>query len=219
MIEHFGLYLVITDPLAGYDACTEAAVRCGLRYVQLRMKDRPRDEVVRTGRRMRAITRGTGTRFIVNDDVSIAREVDADGVHLGQTDMSLTQAREQWPSEMPKLFGLSTHDEEQAAAALAQRPDYIGVGPVYATPTKRVADPVLGLERATRIVRSTPLTAVAIGGLDLRTLPGVLKLGVRNFAVVRSVCRHMNPEQPIRELMQLVRGSVNGGASMTGTVK
>lgn len=203
MIEHFGLYLVITDPIAGYDACTEAAVECGVSYVQLRMKERPYDEVVRTGRRMRAITRGTPTRFIVNDDVSIARTLDADGVHLGQADMSLVQARSLWPSEAKKLFGLSTHDETQAAAALAQQPDYIGVGPVYATPTKRIADPVLGLTRAANIVNSATMTAVAIGGIDLARLAEVLRSGVRNFAVVRYVCQDREPKPRIRELMGL----------------
>lgn len=203
MIEHFGLYLVITDPVAGYDACTEAAVECGVSYVQLRMKERPYDEVVRTGRRMRAITQDTPTRFIVNDDVSVARTLDADGVHLGQADMNLTQARSLWPSEDKKLFGLSTHDEAQAATALAQQPDYIGVGPVYATPTKRIADPVLGVARAANIVNSAPMTAVAIGGIDLARLAEVLRAGIRNFAVVRYVCQDRDPTSRLRELMNL----------------
>lgn len=203
MKQCFGLYLVITDPVAGYDACTEAAVECGLGYVQLRMKDRPHEEIVEIGKRMRTITQGTATRFIVNDDVSLARAVDADGVHLGQSDMSLAQARSLWPSEVPKLFGLSTHDEAQAAAALAQKPDYIGVGPVYATPTKRIADPVLGLDRAAKIVQETPLTAVAIGGIDRVRLAEVFRAGIRNFAVVRYVCQHPKPEVPIRELQNL----------------
>src|SRR5512147_912127 len=91
--ERFGLYLVLTDPLAGYDACAEAAVAGGVRYVQLRAKDRARAEVVRIGQRLRAITRGSATRLIINDDVVAAREVDADGVHLGQGDASLEEAR------------------------------------------------------------------------------------------------------------------------------
>jgi len=79
MDDAFGLYLVMTDPVAGYEACTAAAVRCGVRYLQLRMKEAPRDAVLETARRVRAITLGSDTLFILNDDVTIAREVDADG--------------------------------------------------------------------------------------------------------------------------------------------
>lgn len=205
MTENFGLYLVVTDPTSGYDACTEAAVECGLRYVQLRIKDQPRERVVEIAQRMRAITRGSTTRFIVNDDVRVAREVDADGVHLGQTDLALAEARRLWSSEIPKFFGLSTHDESQATAALQEAPDYIGVGPVYATPTKRIADPVLGVARAARIVAQSKLTTVAIGGIDAQRLTELLGAQIRNFAVVRYVCQHPKPAEPIRELMEIWR--------------
>ncbi len=203
MKESFGLYLVITDPISGYAACTEAAVEQGVRYVQLRMKDASRDEVIRIGHAMRRITRGCSTRFIVNDDVDIAREVDADGLHLGQSDLTIEEARKGWPNSDSKRFGLSTHDDAQAAAAIAVQPDYIGVGPVYATPTKRIPDPVVGLERAADIIRQSPLTCVAIGGIDRERLPAVLATGIQNFAVVRFVCRDPRPADAIRSLMEL----------------
>ncbi len=85
----FGLYLILTNPRMGYEACAEAAVKAGVRYLQLRMKETPRDEVVAVARNLRGITAGTATRSIVNDDPSIASEVGADGVHLGQTDMPI----------------------------------------------------------------------------------------------------------------------------------
>jgi len=205
MIESFGLYLVITDPIAGYDACTKAAVDCGLRYVQLRMKDSDRNEIIRVGKRMRAITRDTATRFILNDDVDAASEVDADGVHLGQTDMPLDEARRRWPASRHKIFGISTHDEHQAQEAMRRSPDYIGVGPVFTTPTKQVPDPVLGVERCAGVIRAAKVTSVAIGGLNPTRLSRLLAAGVRNFAVVRYVCRHPRPIEPIRELMRLWR--------------
>ena len=98
MKEAFGLYLVITDPVAGYAACAVAAVEQGVRYVQLRMKAAPRNEVIRVGHELRAITRSTTTRFIVNDDLEVAHAVDADGLHLGQTDLSIAEARRRWPN-------------------------------------------------------------------------------------------------------------------------
>ena len=204
MNESFGLYLVMTDPVAGYEECAAAAVRCGVRYLQLRMKGAPRVAVLETARRIREITLGTDTLFIVNDDVTIAREVDADGVHLGQHDLPLDEARRLW-SASGKRFGLSTHDERQALLASRLSPDYIGVGPVLATPTKAVPDPVLGLERMASIVRSSPVTAVAIGGIDHGNLAEVLRRDARNFCVVRAVNRRPDPETAIRELQGIWR--------------
>jgi thiamine-phosphate pyrophosphorylase len=199
MDDAFGLYLVMTDPVAGYDACAAAAVRCGVRYLQLRMKGVPPDAVLETALRVREITLGSDTLFIVNDDVTIAREVDADGVHLGQRDLSLDEARRLW-SAPGKRFGLSTHNERQALLATRHSPDYIGVGPVFATPTKAVPDPILGLERMASIVRASPVAAVAIGGIDRGNLGEVLHRGVRNFCVVRAINRRPDPETAIREL-------------------
>ena len=204
MDDAFGLYLVMTDPVAGYEACTAAAVRCGVRYLQLRMKEAPRDAVLETARRVRAITLGSDTLFILNDDVAIAREVDADGVHLGQGDLPLDEARRLWPAP-GKRFGLSTHNELQAVMASRRSPDYIGVGPVFATPTKAVSDPVLGLERMASIVRSSPVAAVAIGGIDRGNLAEVLRRGARNFCVVRAVNRYPDPGTAIRELQGIWR--------------
>jgi thiamine-phosphate pyrophosphorylase len=204
MGDAFGLYLVMTDPVTGYAACAAAAVRCGVRYLQLRMKGVPRDSVLETALRVREITRGSGTLFIVNDDVTIARDVDADGVHLGQRDLPIDEARRLWPAP-GKRFGLSTHNEREALIASRLSPDYIGVGPVFATPTKAIPDPVLGPERMGTIIRSVPVSAVALGGIDGGNLAEVLRHGARNFCVVRAVTRRPDPETAIRELQGIWR--------------
>jgi thiamine-phosphate pyrophosphorylase len=201
MIEKFGLYLVLTRPVAGYECCTEAAVAAGVRYVQLRMKDVSRAEVADMARRLCAITHGSGTRFIINDDPDLAVEAGADGVHLGQQDEPLATARQRLPGL--HIWGLSTHNEGQALAAVVAAPGYIGVGPVFATPTKKHPDPALGLERMGRIVAATPLTTVAIGGIDAGNLRDVLRAGAVNFAVVRHVCAAANPAAAIRELQAI----------------
>lgn len=201
MIEPFGLYLILTDPVAGYERCTEAAVEAGVRFLQLRMKGVPRSDVLAMARRLRAITRGTATRLIINDDPSVAAEAGADGAHLGQEDMPLAEARARWP-QVP-LWGLSTHNEEQARAAVALAPDYIGVGPVYPTPTKAKPDPTVGLERLRKILAETPLPAVAIGGIDAERLPEVARAGAENFAVVRAVCQAADPLSAIRRLQAI----------------
>ncbi len=202
----FGFYLVMTNPKVGYAACAQAAVDGGVRIIQLRMKDAPRDEIVSVGRTVRDITRGTETLFIVNDDPSIAAEVGADGVHVGQGDMPVPEVRRLYPSL--RIVGLSTHSPEQALASLDVKPDYIGVGPVWATPTKKIPDPVLGIETAMRMVRSVPYPAVAIGGIDASRLPGLLQAGARNYAVVREVCGVDDPLAAIRNLKRIYDANV-----------
>jgi len=198
----YGLYMVMTNPVVGYGACAQAAVNCGVRYLQLRMKEAPREEIVETAKRVRSITADTATKFIVNDDVSIAKEVDADGVHLGQNDMPLSEARKIWDAP-GKIFGLSTHSEKQAEAAVALSPDYIGVGPVFPTPTKAIPDPDLGVERAGSIIKNSPLTCVALGGIDETNLADVLRAGAVNFCAVRAIMQSPEPEKVIRTLQRI----------------
>ena len=202
-MDDFGLYLVMTNPVSGYAACAEAAVRAGVRFVQLRMKHASREEIVREATAVRQATAGTGTLFIVNDDPSIAAEVGADGVHVGQGDMPPAEVRARFPAL--KIVGLSTHSLEQAEASRSQPVDYIGVGPVYATPTKEIPDPTLGPELAGRMVAAANVPAVAIGGINAETLPPVLAAGARNFAVVRAVCGYRDHEAAIRRLIDIFR--------------
>ena len=200
MIERFGLYLVMTNPVAGYERCAEAAVQARIGYLQLRMKRVPREQVETTARAVRAITAGSETRFILNDDADLATRIGADGVHLGQTDEPLDAARDRHPH---LLFGLSTHDAQQAGAACARQPNYIGVGPVFATPTKDLPDPTLGLDTLGAIIRQSPITTVAIGGIHAENLPTVLRAGAINFAVVRDVCASATPYDAIRRLQDI----------------
>lgn len=208
--EPFGLYLVITNPATSYTCVAEAAVKARLAFIQLRMKHAPRAHLLETARALRAITRGTATRFIVNDDPALAAEVGADGVHLGQDDMPLPEARARFPQL--RIFGLSTHSYAQMEAAKAVQPDYAGVGPVYATPTKEIPDPTLGPAEAGRIVRASPWPTVAIGGIDEARLPEVLGAGAINFSVVRAVCQAADPYAAICRLQALWRAARVPGA-------
>ncbi len=202
MKQRFGLYLIATNPVAGYEAVARAAVACKVRYLQLRMKDALREDVVATARMYRDITRGTSTRFIVNDDLSIAMDVDADGVHLGQSDLSLAEARRQWNTP-GKLYGISTHSMEQAVRAMELKPDYIGIGPVYPTRTKTDTDPVLGPEETGRIATEIPVSSVAIGGITEANLQRVLACGIENYCVVGAVNAAADPAAAIRTLQKI----------------
>ena len=200
----FGFYLVITNPVVGYAKCAEAAVRAGVKIIQLRMKHAARDEILREAREMRRVTAGTETLFIVNDDPSIAAEAAADGVHVGQDDLPPAEVRARYPSL--KIVGLSTHNPAQVAASRAQPIDYIGVGPVYATPTKDIPDPTLGLETMRAMIGAAAHPAVAIGGIDATRLADVLAAGARNWAVVRAVCQSPDPYAAIRNLQAIAAG-------------
>ena len=199
-MEDFGFYLVMTNPTVGYAKCAEAAVKAGVKIVQLRMKHAPREEILREAREVRRITSGTQTLFIVNDDPDIASEAEADGVHVGQDDLPPSEIRARYPDL--RIIGLSTHNINQTRASTSQPIDYIGVGPVYATPTKDIPDPTLGLETMGEMIAVAAHPAVAIGGIDLSRLHSVISAGARNFAVVRAVCQSSNPYDEIRKFME-----------------
>ena len=137
----------------------------------------------------------------MNDDPSIAAEAEADGVHVGQDDMPPAEVRAHYPSL--KIVGLSTHNPAQVAASRAQPIDYIGVGPVYAPPTKDIPDPTLGLATMRAMIDAAAHLAVAIGGIDATRLADVLAAGARNWAVVRAVCRSADPYAAIRNLQAI----------------
>jgi thiamine-phosphate pyrophosphorylase len=203
-MKDFGLYVVMTDPVVGYARCAEAAVKAGVKMLQLRMKRVPRGEMLREAREVREITRGSGTVFIVNDSPEIAAQAGADGVHVGQEDISPGEIRSKFP-ELP-IIGLSTHNPAQVAAAGNEPVDYIGVGPVYSTPTKEIPDPTVGLENMGRMIGMSAHPAVAIGGIDASRLHEVAKAGARNVAVVRAVCQSPNPYEAIVRLKETLTG-------------
>lgn len=197
-MKDFGLYLVMTDPAVGYAKCAEAAARAGVKMVQLRMKHARREDVLREAREVRLALQGSQTCFIINDDPSIAAEAGADGVHVGQDDMPPAEVRARFPEL--RIVGLSTHNPAQTAASRSEPIDYIGVGPVYATPTKDIPDPTLGLETMAGMVSAAAHPAVAIGGIDAERLKAVVAAGARNYAVVRAVCRSADPYSAIMAL-------------------
>jgi len=197
----FGFYSVLTDPLKGYDYMTSLLVDNGVRFVQLRMKDVSDDVIIDTALRMRKITDGTDTLLIINDNPRIAVEVGADGVHIGQNDMPYEQAREIVGDDM--IIGISTHSTRQATDACLKQPDYIGVGPVFPTPTKKIPDPAIGIDGMKEILKISTVPTVCIGGIDLGNLPQVLEAGAENFCMVRQFTQSENPGLVLKEIFRI----------------
>jgi thiamine-phosphate pyrophosphorylase len=197
----FGFYSVLTDPVRGYDYMTELLVDNDVPFVQLRMKDVPEEVIIDTALRMRKITEGSDTLLIINDNPRIAVEVGADGVHIGQSDMPYEQAREIVGDDM--IIGISTHNTQQAAEACLKQPDYIGAGPVFPTPTKKIPDPAIGLDGMKEMLKISTVPAVCIGGIELGNLPMVLDAGAENFCMVRQFTQSENPECVLKEILRV----------------
>jgi thiamine-phosphate pyrophosphorylase len=162
----------------------EDALAGGATVIQLREKNMTVREMVEVGSKLQELARRYCATFIINDHVDVALAIDADGVHLGQDDLSVSEARAKLGSK--KIIGLSTHSLEQALAAAALPLDYLGVGPVFTTPTKPEALPV-GLELVANVSRRLTVPFVAIGGIDETNLEQVLDAGASNVAVIRAV--------------------------------
>ncbi len=182
-MRDFGLYAIITAPVLSYEQVARICVSEGVGILQIREKQLTDRELLAACERILAITRGTSTRFVVNDRADIAAICGADGVHLGQDDIPIEEARKLLNSE--QFVGLSTHSIAQAHDAIARGADYIGFGPIYPTPTKAVPDPTVGVELLREVVAFSPVPVVAIGGIDLETLPAVKAAGARNYCAVR----------------------------------
>ena len=169
----------------------EAAVRGGVDFVQLREKQLPDRELLAVLGEARETTRRLGVPLVVNDRPDLAVLVGADYVHLGQEDLPVAEAR-----RFGVPVGLSTHSPTELAAAEA---DYVGVGPVYATPTK-AGRPAVGLEYVRHAAAHARAPWFAIGGVDETNVEDVVAAGARRIAVVRAIGDAADPEQAARVL-------------------
>ncbi|MDE5068294.1 MAG: thiamine phosphate synthase [Trichodesmium sp. St16_bin4-tuft] len=183
------LYLV-TSPEEKLVDIVEAALQGGLTLVQYRNKTA--DDVTRLteAKKLCEVCRRYGALFIVNDRVDLAIAVDADGVHLGQNDIPLNLARQLLGPQ--KLVGRSTTNQEEMERAIQEEADYIGVGPIYETPTK-VGKKAVGLEYISYVVKNCSIPWFAIGGIDMQNCDEVLSAGALRVSVVRAI---MQSEQP-----------------------
>ncbi|MBN1576720.1 MAG: thiamine phosphate synthase [Chitinispirillaceae bacterium] len=197
----FGFYAILTDPVLGYERCTKILVDTGVAFVQLRIKGKAPSDILPIALMMRKTTLGGNTRLIINDSPDIAWACGADGVHLGQDDMRYDDARRIVGPEA--IIGLSTHSLQQTENACSLAPDYIGVGPVFPTPTKATPDPVIGIDGMKTMLAAATVPAAAIGGIDLTNLRRVLDAGAKNFCMVRQFTQSRTPEKVIDELRRV----------------
>jgi thiamine-phosphate pyrophosphorylase len=159
----------------------EEMIAGGVDLIQLRAKDHPSEKIAEIAADLRLITGRHGVPLIINDHPEAARTARAEGVHLGQDDMPITEAREMVGSEC--VVGKSTHNLDQAIRAFYEGADYIGFGPIFATPTKPDYAPV-GLREIQNVHHAVRIPIFCIGGIKLDNLPEVIEAGARRVVIV-----------------------------------
>jgi thiamine-phosphate pyrophosphorylase len=186
-----------------------AALSGGAGMVELRDRTQPATVINRVARTFRRLADTYSAPFIVNDDPALAEELDADGVHVGQDDVSPAEARESLGPEA--IIGLSTHSVEQIQAAHEQPVDYISVGPVWETPTK-AGRPATGLELISQAARICSLPWFAIGGIDAGNVGEVVAAGARRIVVVRAIRDADDPRAAAQRLVAPVEEAAKAAA-------
>ena len=188
------LYL-ITDPHLcarfGVEQTVDAAVKGGATMVQLRDKHASTEERVALASRLKPICTSHGAVLVINDDVEAAHISDVDGVHIGQGDMDVALARQTIGPD--KIVGLSVETVTAARQVSDGLVDYVGISPVYATPTKQDHKPPIGFDGLAEICAASPVYSVAVGGLKLADCHDVLASGVHGMAVVSAICGQDDP--------------------------
>jgi thiamine-phosphate pyrophosphorylase len=193
------LYFVCDARPGGQDpeALVRAALGGGVDILQLREKELGRAEIERAAGIFRRVCDTYSALFVVNDDADLARSCDADGVHLGQDDGSVEEARELLGPDA--IIGLSTHSEEQIAAAAERPVDYLSVGPIWETPTK-AGRPAVGLELISHAAEVARRPFFAIGGIDPSNAEQVVAAGARRLCAVRAIRDAADPAAAVEEL-------------------
>ena len=208
MKDYLKLYLVTDRELSlgrSLEEVVAEAVRGGVTVVQLREKDASTGEFIELARRLMQLLKPLDIPLIINDRVDVALAVDADGVHIGQSDMSYEDARRLLGPD--KIIGLSVENFEDIEAANALDVDYIGISPVYGTPTKTDTAEPFGLEGLRKAVQMSVHPTVAIGGMNASTIGEVIAAGADGVAVVSAICSAKNICEATSELKVIVETS------------
>lgn len=213
------LYLVTDRPLSlgrPLEEIVSEAVAGGVTMVQLREKECPTGEFIALARRLKGLLAPLGVPLIINDRVDVALAADADGVHIGQSDMPYEDARRLLGKD--KIIGLSVENFCDVERANSLDVDYIGISPVYGTPTKSDTAEPFGLEGLRRAVALSAHPTVAIGGMNAQTIGAVMATGTDGVAVVSAICSAPSPRKAAAELNAIINQQTDKIMSWTKEV-
>ena len=203
-----GLYLVTDRGLCGDRPVEEVillAVMGGVSCVQLREKEMPLNLFIEEAIRIKEIVRPFSVPLIINDSVDVALASGADGVHVGQSDMPFAEVRRLLGEKA--IIGLSVETWEDVKKAQGLDADYLGVSPVFPTPTKTDTKTAWGLEGLSRIKAYSRHRLVAIGGINMKNAADVIRAGADSIAVVSAICAAPDPYEAARALTSLIGNS------------
>ncbi len=200
----YRLYLVTDDQqdLAALKNVVKEAVAGGVTMVQVREKQGDIRCFIERALAVKAILQGTGVPLIINDRVDVALAVDADGVHLGQSDMPAETARRLMGND--KLLGLSIENEQQLIEAESLPVDYLGLSAIFATPTKTNIKKEWGIEGLAKAVAQSSFPIVAIGGINASNLDAIIATDVDGVALVSAICHATSPKSVARNFSSLM---------------
>lgn len=200
------LYVILDRPMAGdrdLKKLTEHIIAGGADVIQLRDKTSCDAGLLKDAKTIRRLTKNSGVSFIINDRVEIAKNVDADGVHLGQDDTTPEVARAVLGKS--KIIGKSCHSFEQVKRAEAEGVDYIGIGPIFKTTTKPGLMPI-GLEIINNVKKNILIPFVCIGGINKTNVDSVLRRGANCIAIASAIVCSDKPGEVSRQLKNILDG-------------
>ncbi len=203
-MKQIGKLHILTDIVLqsrfSHTKLTSLAIAGGADTIQFRQKSGSTREMIEIARQMKQLCAEADVTFIVNDRVDVAIAAEADGIHLGQDDLPIPLAREMLGGN--RIIGGSASTIEEAQRCISEGADYVGLGPVYYTNSKKDTGPVRGVAFLKRVVEAISLPVIAIGGVSLEDIPELLRAGVHGIAVISAVCCQEDPEQATRALYQ-----------------
>ena len=190
--------------------CAQELANAGVQLLQYRNKRASTRELYESSKKLVSVLSPQEASFVVNDRADVAALAAANGVHVGQEDLGVEEARRVVGPD--KLVGVSTHNVEQFQRAAASSADYIAVGPIFATGTKSNLDPVVGTEFIRKVRPLTDKPIVAIGGVTLQRAPEIIKAGADSVAVIRDILRAPEPGMRAKQYIDLL-GTANHAVS------
>lgn len=202
------LYLVL-DPvlcggITGMVQTTQVAVANGVTAVQLRSEQAyDRRDWYQAALALKEVLAETTVPLLINDQVDVAMAVQADGVHVGQSDLPVDVVRKLIGTE--KFVGLSVSNASQMQSVPWAQVDYLGIGPIFPTNSKGDAAPVLGVEQLQKLVQSKQCPAVAIGGINRSNITQVMQTGIDGVAVISAICAQSDVGAATQQLLQQIR--------------
>ncbi len=179
-----------------------ATLKAGAKLIQFRDKQLDDSQFLRIAKELRALCQTYDAKLIINDRVKTALQCNADGVHLGQGDMPIQNARKCFGPN--KVIGASASSLQEAKQAYEDGASYLGFGHIFPTSTKHKPMPALGLELITAVKATIPIPVMAIGGITKQNVSDVLNAGADNVAVVSAICSAKSPEHETRAFLEVM---------------